>query len=985
MPEPPQPLTGAPSNAGVQAGSHPKKRWLARIEPGGRENRALTALTAGMSSLVLRNQAIALEIAAHATPIGVRRTFLLRTQTLEGRTHLCAQLQARYPQARIVMLETEDDPLLLSSYEAVTCVTMHFGAPVYLPLKTWERVSREEEMEGNDPLLSLLAALSTLPPKHRAVVQLALAPASPTWSRQAQRLAQEHPLEEERFQRQLLARARMRSSNTIAHELFLECLGLLLLLLLVGNWLWAPLHTIVPPWVSLAGATLLQGQLPHLSAWEGVQLVIGLLLILGLLSGIGILYAKFKKRFFGGRSTRRIYDPELVRQKTARIAYRAQLRLYVIGPCPHAAASFSRTQQDRRGSRWRALRDPFRWNQTRGMLRVMHTRAWWTVLPTRGICLLRRGKQWTGTRILLAQRRHRMAQRQREVIHRLVAALSVYHLAAGNFFVPRRSRSWFASRRLAPAAASTRLLGRPLWWKLVLTPEEVASLYHLVQDADLRNLSLVDRHTAQTRPVPAVLASASRGEEPIGINVHAGKRTPVYFPSDGFSANLLALAGTGKGKSSLFAHLARILFADSPTCSVILVDPHGDLSLAFLGCVPQARQDDVIYLNLADTANPPALNFVDLSAGQDPYKMTDILVRIFRTWWGGDAANLKWGPMLENTLQYSLLSICKANQAICRVDPHDGPRRQYSILSIVPLLQQSVYRDRLLETFQDYDIWSWWDEYYLKRADEDQQQSAASVISRLSKFRASRGIRRVLGQPVSSISLADVITHRRLLIMNTAGGVVGEDTSSLCGSMVLGLLQAAIAEQAERAAANRVPVYVFLDEMQKYTGVDLQAMLAELRKFGGHFALATQSLKYLDALSATLRPTLLANVDHLFAFDTSAEDAASMAAEIGEGMEAEDILSLANYACYAKLSHRGRRFPVFSLELLPPPTGDPALVTTLQTISVQRYGTPARVADRLIRRQEPRPDPKTQRRTRASTHAPDEDDEAQAPDAQTEM
>lgn len=957
-----------------------KNRWLARLEPGTRGSRALTALASGMSGLVPRKQTIALEIAAQATPMGIRRSFLLRAPTVEAQIHLRAQVLAQYPQARIDPLVAADDPLLLRPQEAVTCVTLRFGAPSYLPLNCWERASLEEE--GSDPLLGVLAALGTLPPRHRAVIQLALAPAPPTWSRRAQRLAQEHPLEEERFQRQALSRARMRSSQTIAHEFFLSGLGLLLLLVLLGAWLGTPLHALLPPWIWQAGSTLLHGQLPQLSPWEWVQLGLGSFLVLGLLGGSALLSARLKKRLGGWWKPTRIYDPELIRAKTARIAYRARLRLYVIGPLPqHAHPGAARpASRGRPDGVWPRLLDPCWWISLASVgtlrwqraLRLLHTRAWWNGLPGRLARLLHRGRQRAGAWGLLLRRRRRAARIRRRVIHRLVAALQVYHLAAGNFFVPRRGLSWLARRRLLPTASSAQVIGRPRG--LFLTPEEVASLYHLVQHADLRHLPFLERHLGQTRPVPAVLATGSAGEEPIGINRHAGTRTPVFFPTDGFRSNLLALAGTGKGKSSLFALLARRLFADPTRRSVVLVDPHGDLALTFLGCVPQARQDAVVYLNLADTVNPPALNFLDMSAGQDPYKLAAVLVRIFRTWWAGDEN--KWGPQLENTLEYCLLTLLMVNRARCLADPQHGPRRQCSILSIVPLLQNKSYRDQLLRTFRDPDIWAWWNGYFLRRETEDQQNAAASVITRISKFRASRIIRRILGQPVSSISLSEIITNGHLLILNTASGIIGEDPSSLCGSMILGLLQVAIAEQAERAVGNRVPVYVFLDEMQKYTGVDLQAMIAELRKYGGTFALATQSLDYLDAVSRTLRPALLSNVDHLFAFDCSAQDAASMAAEIGEGIEADDLLSLANYACYAKLTRAGVRLPVFSMDLLPPPIGDPALVTILQARSAQRFGTPARVADRLIRRQEPKDKGKGPSPSTSPHDAPGEDDEA---------
>jgi hypothetical protein len=97
---------------------------------------------------------------------------------------------------------------------------------------------------------------------------------------------------------------------------------------------------------------------------------------------------------------------------------------------------------------------------------------------------------------------------------------------------------------------------------------------------------------------------------------------------------------------------------------------------------------------------------------------------------------------------------------------------------------------------------------------------------------------------------------------------------------------------------------------------------------------------------------LLANTDHLFAFDASAQDALVMSREMGDGITQEDIISLDNYECYAKLSLQGARLPAFSLHVNPPPSSEPSLVTTLQTKSAQKYGRPAEVVDRMLTQQD---------------------------------
>src|SRR6267154_215749 len=90
---------------------------------------------------------------------------------------------------------------------------------------------------------------------------------------------------------------------------------------------------------------------------------------------------------------------------------------------------------------------------------------------------------------------------------------------------------------------------------------------------------------------------------------------------------------------------------------------------------------------------------------------------------------------------------------------------------------------------------------------------------------------------------------------------------------VLGLFEAALAEQAAMPFEQRRRYLVLIDEFQVYRNANYQGMLAELRKYGGSFALATQSLAYLDRLDRTLRATVLANIDHLFAFHMAGEDA----------------------------------------------------------------------------------------------------------------
>ncbi len=854
-----------------------------QIVPGARGRmRDLPALETAMSGLVLdREHPVALELAGQATASGTRRCFIARSTSQATLRHVRDQLQARYPQATISNLTATDDPLRsLAPHEAVTCITLRPGAPAYLPLKTWK--ARDLLEEGADPVLGLLAALNGLPEHHRAVAHLVLTPAPATWSRTSQRLAQQHPLEPERVARQSQSR-----ESSGGHGIDVLLLGLLTLTVVLGQHFWTPLHRILPGWVWQAVNTLLHGKPLHLTTTQTWQVGLAGAVVLACCLLVFILIDQVLLRLFGARTL--IYDQQLVRHKTERIAYRACLRLVVIGPA-----------QGREGEDLAAAR--------------------------------------------------------RAIADRLIAAYRVYHLASGGSFVPRRVPQWLARLRLL----ETRAWWKPLfpWYQgvrrspLLLTPEEVASLFHLPGGADLGEVTFLERGGARSLPVPYILTTGAGWQ--IGTNVHAGQRSPVSLPPGSTRYNALAVAGTGKGKSTLFQHLARVVLTAGTSHSLIAVDPHGDLALALCGQIDPARVDDVIVLDLANRAAPPAINPLDMSAGQDRDKVVDTLITIFEHIWARN-----WGSRIENTLQYALLTVCEANQHLIAQDLHMGPGRQYTLLSIIPLLQDHTTRKAILAHVDDPDIQRWWKTYYQRLGKDEQLEVAASIITKLSKFGASRLVRRIVGQPCSSINFAEILRGGKILLINTASGVIGEDTSALCGATLLGLLHTAIAEQGALPAEARASTYVLIDEIHTFVGVDFNAMLSELRKYGGQFALATQSFGYLDALDPTLRHSLLANTDHLFAFDMSAQDAYVMCRELGGGLEVEDLLTLDNFQCYAALSYQGSRLPVFSLTLDAPPLSDPVQGAQIRATSARRYAQPVEAVDALIaeRAEAPMPDP----------------------------
>jgi Flp pilus assembly CpaF family ATPase len=223
-----------------------------------------------------------------------------------------------------------------------------------------------------------------------------------------------------------------------------------------------------------------------------------------------------------------------------------------------------------------------------------------------------------------------------------------------------------------------------------------------------------------------------------------------------------------------------------------------------------------------------------------------------------------------------------------------------------------------------------------------------NALTKVHRFEASTPARHIVGQPASTIDPSAWLREGTIVIVNTARGIIGESAAALIGSTLLNLVTLAVAGQASLSADARWPISIFVDEFHTIPGADYEGILAELSKYGANLVLATQSLARLLAIGQEegrgLRATVFANLDGLFAFNCSAEDAEYLVAELGGAVDEQDLLELGEHHCYVRLSSRGERLPTFSVHLDPPLESDPRLRTALARASAERFG---RDADRV--------------------------------------
>ena len=288
-----------------------------------------------------------------------------------------------------------------------------------------------------------------------------------------------------------------------------------------------------------------------------------------------------------------------------------------------------------------------------------------------------------------------------------------------------------------------------------------------------------------------------------------------------------------------------------------------------------------MFLDVADRARPFGLNLLDTGLGWDRDRAVANALSVFQREWG----ERFWGPRMEDAFRFALLSLFDANVALCAADPVGGRAAQHTLLEVPTILSDISFRRQALSTVTDPSVRAWWSDYFEPLDRRFQLELINPVLSKIHRFEGSTAARHIVGQPASTIDPAGWLRTGGIVIVNTARGIVGDNAAALIGSTLLNLVTLAVAEQARLEPGGRWPISMFVDEFHTIPGADYEAILAELNKYGANLVLATQSLARLLALGRDdgrgLRATVFANLDGLFAFNCSAEDATYLVPRAG--------------------------------------------------------------------------------------------------------
>ncbi|MFG2377614.1 type IV secretory system conjugative DNA transfer family protein [Streptomyces sp. NPDC048504] len=381
--------------------------------------------------------------------------------------------------------------------------------------------------------------------------------------------------------------------------------------------------------------------------------------------------------------------------------------------------------------------------------------------------------------------------------------------------------------------------------------------------------------------------------------------------------HLQVVGPTSSGKTALLTNcLSQDMHAGR---GVVLIESKGDLFTAALERVPESRMDDVILLDVSDTAYPVGWNILSGS----PYVAAAEIQRLFDHLYPQDAR----GVRVRQGFYHLILTLMLSAGASSPMTFADiGPLA-------VPRPNQEAFSRRLVEGVGHIeDLAAWWQGLGDTRT---RAMTFQPILDRIWQLNNRPSIRNIIGQSRSTIDMHRVLREKKILLVNLGRATEGRDTAGLLGSLLLNAVWSAV--QAGATTPER-PTMLYLDEFQDFVGLPIAPadMFAQARSRGLAMTVAHQ---YLNQLPRELQDATQNNARSTVVFQTSADEARSFARQFGRSVKDEDFLNLRRFEVLMRLATSdGVSTPVSGVTL--PPVEPTGFAAEVRRRSREKYARP---------------------------------------------
>ncbi len=456
----------------------------------------------------------------------------------------------------------------------------------------------------------------------------------------------------------------------------------------------------------------------------------------------------------------------------------------------------------------------------------------------------------------------------------------------------------------------------------ILTPEELASLYHF-PSTRYNYTPIIKWLSYKVLPAPIDMDPAGIL---LGYNVYRGEKKEVRFGKRDRSRHHYIIGQTGTGKSAYISYLARQDIANGD--GVCVVDPHGDLIEDILEYIPKERAKDVIVFNPSDAERPMGLNMLEAKTSEQQdmasSQATEIFIKIF-----GDEI---FGPRIQHYFRNACLTLME--------DPEEGA----TLIDVPRIFVDEEFMRYKVSKVKNPVVRSFWEDEYANTGERERQEMIPYFSAKFGPFITNSIMRNTIGQAKSAFDFRDVMDNQKILLINLSKGKLGTLNTQLLGLVTVAKIQMAAMSRVDTPEDQRKDFFLYVDEFQNFATDTFCSILSEARKYRLNLIMAHQYINQLvvtkfGQTSSQIRDAVFGNVGTLQSFKVGADDAEYLAKEYAPVLTEQDVIGIDNYKAYLKLYVHGKTSRPFSLETIWDETNkNPKVAEIVKQYSRMKYG-----------------------------------------------
>lgn len=324
--------------------------------------------------------------------------------------------------------------------------------------------------------------------------------------------------------------------------------------------------------------------------------------------------------------------------------------------------------------------------------------------------------------------------------------------------------------------------------------------------------------------------------KPITIGQNAAGKPVNITSSMRQSTHMHVIGGSGKGKSKFLEWLIRRDIREGH--GFCLIDWHGTLYkdvLRYCSHLEVGLDRDFRSVVLLNPSEP---NFV---TGFNPFmnQGSDIATQVSRRI---DATIRPWGITDTNMMP--------TFERVCRLLYTFAVEQRETLPNAAQLLQfdKPNLREYAVSVIGDSYIKQQWQQLAQVKTFRDWREFVLSTENRLSRFLASKTIKRFMGLTSGNLDLIGAMDQGKIVLINLGtSGFLDRESARVFASLLLNEFFESAMLRATNAPSGQKPrtFTLYLDEFQEYITDDIGSMLDQVRKGGLHMVLAHQHLGHL--------------------------------------------------------------------------------------------------------------------------------------------